>query len=245
MRKIDWHHTSTRIAIALFALVAVFCLFHFVLEPYMLQVDAYIAQLGFWGPVLFIVLFVILTTGMFPESFFALAAGAIFGIWWGVLWVIAAGIIASVFMFFIGRHLLKIPVRRLLLKHPKLNAFDNAISNFRIMTLLRLSPFNFSALCYLASVSKLTFASYVYSSIAMFPGFLSTVYIGYAAKHAADLAKTFKATGELPTGDSLVHEITIYSGLVVSVTVSIVVAKIALRAVKNCSSSENQIEQTH
>jgi len=240
LHKINFHHYLVRIAVVAVTLIVVFCLFHFVLEPYMLQVDAYIAQLGFWGPILFIALFTILTTIMFPESIFALAAGAIFGVWWGLLLVTIGGIIASFVMFFIGRHLLKTPVQRLLAKHPKLNAFNNAISNFRIIALLRLSPFNFTALSYLASVSRVRISSYALASIAMIPGFLSTVYIGYTAKHAADLAKTFKTTGKLPTGDSLVHEITIYAGLIVSVTVSIVVAKVALQAVKNCSSSENQ-----
>ena len=245
MRKVNSHHFLVRIAVATITLAGLFCLFHFVLEPYMLQVDVYIAQLGFWGPVLFVTLLVFLTSVMFPESIFALAAGAIFGIWWGVLWTLAGSIIASILMFVIGRHLLKNPVQQLLKKHPKLNAFDNAISNFRIIALLRLSPFNFTALCYLASVSRITFSSYVLASIAMFPGLLSTVYIGYAAKHAADLAKTFNATGELPSGDSLVHEITIYAGLVLSVTVSIVVAKVALRSVKKCSSSESQKSPNH
>ena len=118
--------------------------------------------------------------------------------------------------------------------HPKLKAFDEAASSFKIIALLRLSPFNFTALCYLVSVSKAKFASYAYASIAMIPGFLSTTYIGYAAKHAADLAAEYNRTHSLPPGDSIVHEITVYGGLVMAVGVSIVVAKIALKTVKNC-----------
>jgi uncharacterized membrane protein YdjX (TVP38/TMEM64 family) len=241
LNKIDWHHYAIRITIAIIALVGVFCLFHFVLEPYMPKVDAFIQALGFWGTALFIVLFVICTSFMFPESLFALAAGAIFGVWWGLLWVIIAGILASFLIFYIGRHLLKRPVLSLLKKHSKLNAFDNAVSTFKIIALLRLSPFNFTALSYLASVSKVRFSSYAFASIAMLPGFLSTTYIGYAAKHAADLTAHYKVTHQLPTGDSLVHEITVYAGLLISVTVSIVVARIALKAVKNYSLSENPI----
>lgn len=233
LQKIDWHHYSIRIAIAIAALVGVFCLFHFILEPYMVEVDTYIAKLSFWGPILFVALFVVLTSIMFPESIFALAAGAIFGVWWGLLWITIGGIIASLIMFVIGKHLLSKPVKKLLHIHPKLNAFNNAISNFRIIALLRLSPFNFTALSYLASLSKARFSSYALASIAMIPGFLSTVYIGYAAEHAAELAKIYKETGKLPTGDSLVQEITIYGGLVVAVTVSIVVAIVALKTVKN------------
>jgi hypothetical protein len=71
----------------------------------------------------------------------------------------------------------------------------------------------------------------------MIPGFLSTTYIGFAAKHAADLAKTYNVTGKLPTGDSLVHEIIIYAGWIVAVSVSVFVAKVAVQTVKKPDSS--------
>lgn len=209
------------------------------------KVDNFIQALGYWGPVLFIILFVICTSFLFPESLFALASGAIFGVWWGLLWVTIAGILASFLMFFIGRNLLMKPVLSLLKKHPKLNAFDQAVSKFKIIALLRLSPFNFTALSYLASVSKARFSTYASASFAMLPGFLSMTYIGFAAKHAADLAAEYKVTHQLPAGDSLVHEITIYGGLVVSVSVSIVIAKVALKTVKNYNSSENPKSQNH
>jgi uncharacterized membrane protein YdjX (TVP38/TMEM64 family) len=239
LQKINWHHTGLRVVFAAIALVAVFALFHYVLEPYMPRVDNFIVALGNWGPVLFIVFFIVGTTFLFPESIFALAAGAIFGIWWGLLWMALAGTLSAFLMFFIGRHVLKKPVQSLFGKHPKLQALDKAASNFKIIALLRLSPFNFTALSYLVSVSKANFSSYAYASIALVPGFLSSAYIGYAAKHAADLAAEYKLTHQLPTGDSLVQEVTIYVGLLVAVTVSIIVAKVALKTIKNYSPSES------
>lgn len=239
MNKIDWHHSIIRVAVAIVALVGVFCLFHFLLEPYMVKVDLFIEKLGAWGPALFVIIFIVGTTFLFPEAILALAAGAIFGVWWGLLWITIGGVLAAFLMFFVGRHLLRSPVEKLLLKHQKLQAFNDAVSNFKIITLLRLSPFNYSALCYLASVSKLKFSRYAFSSIAMIPGFLSTTYIGYAAKHAADLAKTYGDTGKLPVGDSVIHEITVYGGLVVAVSASIIVARVSLRTIKNSNLSES------
>ena len=118
MKKIDWHHSIVRVAVAIVALVGVFCLFHFLLEPYMIEVDSYIEKIGVWGPVLFIVIFIVGTTLLFPEAILALAAGAIFGVWWGLLWMTIGGVLASFIMFFVGRHLLRSPVEKLLLKHP-------------------------------------------------------------------------------------------------------------------------------
>jgi uncharacterized membrane protein YdjX (TVP38/TMEM64 family) len=245
LNKIDWHHYLVRTIVAVVVLVSVFCLFHFVLEPYMPRVDAFIQSLGIFGPILFILLLIVGTTFLFPESIFALAAGAIFGVWWGLLWITIAGILASLLMFFIGRYVFRSHVDTLLKKHPKLKALDDASSSFKVIALLRLSPFNFSVLCYLVSVSKVRFSSYAIASFAMIPGFLSTTYIGYAAKHAADLAAQYKKTHTLPPGDTLLHEIAIYGGFVVAVTVSIVVAKIALKNVKNCNSSGSPKSQSH
>jgi uncharacterized membrane protein YdjX (TVP38/TMEM64 family) len=151
--------------------------------------------------------------------------------------VTIGGVLATLFMFIIGRHLIRRPVTKLLTKHPKLQAFNESVSTFKMITVLRLSPFNFTALSYLASISTIKFTQYVYASIAMIPGFLSTTYIGYAAKHSADLAKTYKATGKFPAGDSIVHELTVYGGMVVAVSVSLVVARIALKTIKNLNSS--------
>jgi uncharacterized membrane protein YdjX (TVP38/TMEM64 family) len=209
------------------------------------KVDNFIEALAYWGPILFIILFIVGTSLLFPESIFALAAGAIFGVWWGLLWMTIAGVLASFVMFYIGRHVFRRPVESILMKHPKLKAFDEAASSFKIIALLRLSPFNYTALCYLVSVSKARFSSYAFASIAMIPGFLSTTYIGYAAKHAADLAAQYKKTHSLPLGDSVVHEITVYGGLVIAVSVSIVVAKIALTTVKNYNLHENPKSPNH
>ncbi|MFT4592757.1 MAG: putative membrane protein YdjX (TVP38/TMEM64 family) [Phycisphaerales bacterium] len=239
MQKINWHHTGLRVIFAAIALVAVFALFHYVLEPYMPRVDNFVIALGNWGPVLFIVFFIVCTAFFFPETIFALAAGAIFGIWWGLLWVVIAGTLSAFLMFFIGRNVLKNPVQSLLCKHPKLQAIDKAASSFKMIALLRLSPFNFTALSYLVSVSKANFSSYAYASIALVPGFLSSTYIGFAAKHAADLAAEYKLTHQLPTGDSLAQEFIMYVGLLVAVTVSVIIAKVALKTVKNYSSSES------
>ena len=124
MNKIDWHHSIIRIAIAITALVGVFCLFHYVLEPYMVEVDTYIEKLGVWGPILFIAIFAIGTTLLFPEAILALAAGAVFGVWWGALWITIGGIIASFVMFL---------SEDISLEHPFKNSFLN-IQNFKHST---------------------------------------------------------------------------------------------------------------
>ncbi len=232
-----WGGVILRFGMAIGLVAGLYLLFHYGLEPYMPAVDDYIRNLGAWGPVLFMLAVILGATLGFPESVLALAAGAVFGIWWGFLWISIAGVIAAFLMFWIGRHLLRSKVDAYLKRHPKLNAVDAAASDsgFRLIALLRLSPLNFTLLSYLIAVSRAKFSSYTLASACMLPGFLSTVYIGYAAKHAANLAQTYESTGNLPPGDSITHEITVYGGMVLAVTVSVVIAKIAMKAIHDQS----------
>lgn len=223
---------------ALLVVAALFLLFHYLLEPYMPEVEAFVTRLGVWGPVLFVGIFLLGTSIFVPESLFAIAAGAIFGLWMGLVWVVIAGTIAALVMFVIGRHFLRDRVESILKQHPKVRAVDAAASSagFRLMVLLRLSPLNYTLLCYLLAVSRARFRPYLLACLGMFPGNFSTIYIGFAAKHAADLTKRVKAAdGHLPAGDSLVHEITIFVGLAAAIVASIVVARIAMREIRRAT----------
>lgn len=233
-QRSSWTRVAIKIVGGLIVVGALFVLFHFALEPYLAATEDYVRSLGFWGPVLYIAIFLLATTVFIPESILAIAAGAIFGLWWGLAWVFVAGTITAVFIFVVGRNLLQGHTEKLLAKHPKINAIDAAASNagFKLIFLLRLSPLNYSLLCYLMAVSKARFKPYLLACIGMIPGNLSTVYVGFAARHAADLAKRMKDHDDhLPTGDSLIHEVTLFVGLAAAIVASVVVAKIALRAI--------------
>ena len=216
-----------------------FLLFHYVLEPYFPAAEEAMRKLGPWAPLLYIGIFLIATSLFIPESILAIAAGAIFGLWMGLVWVVIAGTLTAVCMFVVGRHFLRARVERSLQRHPKIQAIDAAASSagFRLMVLLRLSPLNFTFLGYLLSVSRARFRPYLLACLGMFPGNFSTVYIGFAARHAADLAKRVKAAdGHLPPGDSIFHEITIFLGLAAAIVASVVVARIAMKEVRKAAS---------
>ena len=204
------------------------------IEPYEARMEEALAELGPWAPVIFIGFFILTTPWFFPESVLAVAAGAIFGIWWGLLWVAVAGTATAVGMYWLGHTVLRDSVERRLSKHPKIRAIDQAASEkgLELVFLLRLAPINYTVLNWLLGVSRVRFKTFLLSCIGMFPGNLATVYVGYAARHTADLATRVKTHQGLAPGDSIVHEITIYGGLVVSLLVSIIVARIALKAIR-------------
>ncbi len=233
----SWTGLVVKLLAALLLLGALFLIWQHWIEPQEAHLDERLKQLGPWGPVIFICIFLVATSVFFPESVLAIAAGTIFGLWWGLLWVAVAGTVTAVVIFWLGRLVLREPVTRILSRHPKINAIDDAASSsgLKLIFLLRLAPLSFTLLCWLLSVSRVRFRTYLISCLGMFPGNFSTVYLGFAARHTADLATRLKAGDPPVAGDSLVHEITLYSGLLVSTLVSLMVARIAMKAIHESS----------
>lgn len=235
----SWWGILVKFILAIGVLIAVYLIWQTWIEPHEATIERTLEHLGPWGPVIFIVVFLIGTSLFFPESVLAIAAGTIFGLWWGLLWVVIAGTLTAVTVYWLGRTVLRSRIEPMLAKHPKLDAVDAAASEsgWKLILLLRLSPMSFTLLCWLLSISRVRFRTYLLSCVGMFPGNFSTVYLGFAARHTADLATRIKAGEGRPPGDSLVHEITLYSGLGVSLVVSFLVAKIAIRAMRAATST--------
>ena len=208
-------------------LVGLFMAIKYFLEPEMPALQDWMKSLGYWGPLAYCVLFIALTAVFFPESILAIAAGTLFGFWLGILWVVLAGTIGALLIFFIARRFFFNTARRYLDRHPKLLAFDKAAGRegFKLMFLLRLAPVNYSLLCYLLSVSSAKFRPYALACIGMFPGNISTVYMGFAARHVSEVAAGQKSTDWL-------KEVSIYAGLAFSIAASAFVARLAMKTIK-------------
>ena len=233
----SWGGILVKFLLALGVMVAVYLIWQTWIEPHEARIEQTLERLGPWGPAIFIAIFVIGTSLFFPESVLAIAAGTIFGLWWGLLWVVVAGTLTAVVVYWLGRTVMRNRIEPLLARPPRLDAIDEAASasGLKLIILLRLSPMNFTMLCWLLSISRVRFRTYLLSCVGMFPGNFSTVYLGFAARHTADLATRASSGEGRPPGDSLVHEITLYSGLGVSLIVSLLVARIAIRAMHAAS----------
>ncbi|MAB82622.1 MAG: hypothetical protein CMJ24_04190 [Phycisphaerae bacterium] len=226
-----------RCGIGAAVLAVLYLLIHFLI-PYMPDLREWVKSLGFWGPLVYCIIFIVLTAVFFPESVIAIAAGTLFGFWMGIVWVVVAGTIGATLIFLVGRTVFYRPVRRRLEQHPKLMAFDKAAGKegFKLMLLLRLCPLNYSLLCYVLSVSSAKFRPYVLACIGMFPGNISTVYFGFTARHVTEVA------GGAST--DWVKEVSIYVGLGFAILASAVVARIAMRSVKKMQDEPAESTQT-
>ena len=186
---VHWRVLALRLSIGAAALAFVIVLGWF-WGQHIPAVEAFIAGLGIWGPVIFITLFVVTMPLFIPNAPFAMAAGALFGLFWGTVYIVIAGLVAELLIFSGGHRLLRSHVEQTLKKHPKLLALRGALTEqpVRFMVLLRLSPIPFTPICYMLSTTRVSYRDYIIGYCGYIPGNFVTVYFGFVAKHVAKLA---------------------------------------------------------
>ncbi len=151
----------------------------------------WVHDLGPWGPVAFILGYAIATVAFIPGSLLTLAAGAIFGLLGGTLYVFIGATIGANAAFLIARHLARGPIETRLTGRPKFQAIDRAVARqgLKIVTLLRLSPiFPFNLLNYALGLTRVRLRDYLIACVAMLPGTFLYVYYGRAIGSLATLA---------------------------------------------------------
>lgn len=166
-------------------------------------------DLGPWGPVLFILLYVVAAVLFVPGSVLTLGAGAVFGVVWGSVYSSIAATLGATAAFLVGRHLARKAVARRLEGHPRFAAIDRAVAEegWKIVGLTRLSPvFPYTLLNYAFGLTRVKLGHYVLASwIGMMPGTVLYVYLGSLAGAAAgDRSRTplewgFYAVGGVAT----------------------------------------------
>lgn len=140
-----------------------------------------IQALGVWGPIAFIATYNLATVLFVPGSVLTLGGGAIFGWWWGTVYVFAASTLGATFAFLIGRYLCRDRVVKYMETHPKFKALDRAVhqEGLKIVFLTRLCPlFPFNLLNYALGITRVSLKDYVLGSSGMIPGTVMYVYSG-------------------------------------------------------------------
>lgn len=187
----------------------------------------WVQALGWWGPVIFIAGYIVATVAMIPGSVLTLAAGAVFGIGWGFVWVLTGATLGAISAFLVSRYAARGFVERRL-SDPRFRTIDRAIGEhgFKIVALLRLSPaFPFNVLNYGLGLTRVRLRHYALACLAMAPGTLLYVYYGALA---GDIAAA--AAGEIERG--IEQWIFLGTGLAATVTVTVVITRIARRALR-------------
>lgn len=145
--------------------------------------SAEVHRLGFWGPLAFGGLFVVVTLLLLPSTPVTLAAGAVFGTVVGAVTMSLASLVSATLSFFFSRYVAHDRVARMIHRYPKLEALWRALGEdegWKIVAAVRLShalPFGVQNLLF--GVSPIRFVPFlVTTGVAMVPGTLLYAYLG-------------------------------------------------------------------
>lgn len=193
------------------------------LQAELKQALDWISNLGPWGVILFIALYVAATVLFVPGSVLTIGAGALFGVVQGSLYVSFASTVGATAAFLIGRYLARDCIARKIEGNERFAAIDKAVAEegWKIVGLTRLSPvFPFSLLNYAFGLTRVPLRDYVLASwIGMMPGTVMYVYIGSLANvGSGDRVRT--------PAEWVLYGV----GLVATVVVTVFVTRIAKRA---------------
>jgi len=195
------------------------------------QLLDYTEHAGPWGYAIVVGVYIVACVLMLPGSVITLGAGAALGFWKGVIAVSAGSTLGASVAFLVGRTIARRWIEKKVASNAKFRAIDVAVGRqgFKIVLLTRLSPiFPFNLQNYMYGLTKVRFWKYVLASwIGMLPGTALYVYIGYVGRVAAEAA-TKSGGGET---DTLRYVLT-GVGLLATIVVTIVITRVARRALK-------------
>ena len=196
----------------------------------------WIKDIGPWGPLLFIGVYILACLLFLPGWILTLGAGAIFGAIKGSVVVSIGATLGATCAFLAGRYLARGWVEERIRGNKKFMAIDEAVAKegWKIVGLTRLSPvFPFNLLNYAYGVTQVSLKDFFLASwIGMLPGTVMYVYLGSVAGDVATLGNG----PALGAGGAARWAIRIV-GLIAAVAVTITVTRIAKKALEEKVSS--------
>jgi uncharacterized membrane protein YdjX (TVP38/TMEM64 family) len=194
--------------------------------------SAWVQAQGAWAPVAYIAGYVVATVVFVPGALPTMAAGIVFGLLPGTLYAFAGEVLGGVVSFALARSVARPWLEARLARAQRFKALDRAVAKKgrRIVFMLRLSPaIPFNVLNYALGLTTIRFVDYLVASIGMLPGAFLYVYYGKMIGDVAALA----AGAEVPR-DAVYWTATVL-GLTATAVVSVMLARIATRALREAS----------
>lgn len=149
-------------------------------------VEAMIQGLGVWGPLVYILVYIMATVLILPGSVVTLIGGALFGPFLGALYVLAGSVSGATLAFLIARYGARDWVERKATGIAKRVMEGVDAEGWRFVAFTRLVPiFPFNLLNYALGLTGIRLSSYVIASaFFMLPGIAGYVYLGYVGREA-------------------------------------------------------------
>lgn len=197
------------------------------IETWLESLNAWVADLGFVGMVIFALVYAAATVLMIPGSLLTLAGGAVFGLVPGFFTVWTGATLGAALAFLVSRFLARKRVEAWIQGKPSFSVIDKAVAKegWKIVFLTRLSPvfpFNFQNYAY--GLTSVSFWHYVLASwTGMIPGSFLYVYFGTLGRSGLEAASGAASEQTL----RLVLQVV---GLLATLAVTVLITRTAKRA---------------
>lgn len=199
----------------------------FSIQQLIQNVLLHIDNLGPWGPIALIAVYVVATVAFISGGLLTLGAGALFGLGKGALYAFVGASLGATAAFLVGRYLARGWVAKKIEGNTMFKAIDEAVGDegFKIVSLTRLSPvFPFVLLNYAFGITSVSLRDYVLGFIGMIPGTFLYTYIGTTA---GDLAQLFTGGDRAKSPAEIAFLIV---GLIATFIVTVIITKTARQA---------------
>jgi uncharacterized membrane protein YdjX (TVP38/TMEM64 family) len=186
-----------------------------------------LATLGALGAVLFVGLYVITSVAMAPAFVLTFAAGAVWGLWRGSIFVYIGAVLGASAVYFLAARLVRTRVITWIDREPRLAVVRRAVAEQGVwlMFLLRLSPLvPFVQLNYVLVLSGVRYRDYLVATLGMWPTIVMYVYYGKVVGDVAALA----AGVAPPRGTE--YYVLLVVGLVATIVASTMITRAAKKA---------------
>ena len=192
--------------------------------------QTYVKNLGALGYVVYVLVYAICVVAFIPASILTLGAGAIFGFIGGTLVVIIGATIGATLAFLLARTVMRKRIETMTSSNAKFRALDRAIAKegMKIVFLVRMAVvFPFIWVNYAFGLTAIPLWRYVLATfLGIIPATVAFVFASSAATKAA--------TGETTSITKIVY----IAGGVVAIIVSVLIGRIATRAIRRAGVDE-------
>jgi uncharacterized membrane protein YdjX (TVP38/TMEM64 family) len=188
-----------------------------------------LAELGPWAPLIFIALYVAAAVTLAPAFLLTVAAGALFGVWLGTLYVFIGASLGASAAYSVSVRLTRLPVFSWLDRDSRVLIVRQAVAGEGawIQFLLRLSPLvPYNLLNYALGLSRVRYRDFLVALVGMLPAIVMYTYYGKVVGDVAALA----AGVAPPRGAEYYTLLTV--GLITTVLATTLITRAARRAIE-------------
>jgi len=180
--------------LALLALGVVWLAREFPVVGWITHLQYRVGQMGFWGALLYPVLYGACNVLLLPGGALAMGSGLLFGLWWGTFLVLTGNVCAAAVAFWISRKLGRSWVEKKFMSSERWRALDAAIQRegWKIIFLSQVHPlFPTSLLNYLYGITSIRFwPCMLWIAIGQAPGLFLYAYLGTLAQLGIRLVRS-------------------------------------------------------